>query len=56
MADMKNLLKKKKEILCPSPKVATYDLKPEMSAGDVSENVINEIKKDKFGFICLNFC
>jgi 2,3-bisphosphoglycerate-independent phosphoglycerate mutase len=26
-----------------------------MSAGDVSKNVINEIKKDKFGFICLNF-
>ena len=47
--------KKEERILCPSPKVATYDLKPEMSAGDVSENVINEIKKDKFGFICLNF-
>lgn len=47
--------KKEERILCPSPKVATYDLKPEMSAGDVSENVINEIKRDKFGFICLNF-
>jgi len=46
---------KEERILCPSPKVATYDLKPEMSAGDVSKNVINEIKKDKFGFICLNF-
>jgi len=47
--------KKEERILCPSPKVATYDLKPEMSAGDVSKNVINEIKRDKFGFICLNF-
>ncbi len=37
--------KKEKRILCPSPKVATYDLKPEMSAGEVSKNVIEEIKK-----------
>ena len=42
-------------ILCPSPKVATYDLKPEMSAEDVTKNVIIEMKKNKFGFICLNF-
>lgn len=42
-------------ILCPSPKVATYDLKPEMSAEEVAENVIIKIKKNKFGFICLNF-
>ena len=42
-------------ILCPSPKVATYDLKPEMSAEEVTQNVIAEIKKNKFGFICLNF-
>ena len=42
-------------ILCPSPKVATYDLKPEMSANEVTKNVITEIKKNKFGFICLNF-
>ena len=42
-------------ILCSSPKVATYDLKPEMNAEEVAENVIIEIKKKKFGFICLNF-
>ena len=42
-------------ILCPSPKVATYDLKPEMNAEEVSKNVIIEIKKNKFGFVCLNF-
>ena len=42
-------------ILCPSPKVSTYDLKPEMSAKEVTQNAITEIKKNKFGFICLNF-
>jgi 2,3-bisphosphoglycerate-independent phosphoglycerate mutase len=48
-------LKKEERILCPSPKVATYDLKPEMSAAEVTDNVMKEIYKDKFGFICLNF-
>jgi 2,3-bisphosphoglycerate-independent phosphoglycerate mutase len=42
-------------ILCPSPRVATYDLKPEMSASEITENVIFEIKKNYYDFICLNF-
>ena len=42
-------------IMCPSPKVATYDLQPEMSAFDVRDKVIAEIRKDKFDFICINF-
>lgn len=42
-------------ILIPSPKVATYDLQPEMSAFRVKDAVIAEIKKKKFDFICLNF-
>ena len=42
-------------ILVPSPKVATYDLKPEMSAYEVKDAVIKEIEKEKFDFICLNF-
>lgn len=42
-------------ILVPSPKVATYDLKPEMSAYEVKDAVIAEINKKKFDFICLNF-
>jgi len=42
-------------ILIPSPKVATYDLKPEMSAFEVKDAVVNEIKKRKHSFICLNF-
>ena len=46
---------KEERILCPSPKVATYDLKPEMSAAEVTDNIIKEINKKKFGFICLNF-
>jgi len=42
-------------ILCDSPKVATYDLKPEMSAGEVSSKFIDEINKKSFDFACLNF-
>jgi len=44
-----------KRILCPSPKVATYDLQPEMSAKDVEEAIIPELKKQETDFICLNF-
>jgi 2,3-bisphosphoglycerate-independent phosphoglycerate mutase len=42
-------------ILCPSPKVATYDLKPEMSANDIKEKIIPELEKKEADFICLNF-
>ncbi len=42
-------------IMIPSPKVATYDLQPEMSAYGVRDAVIREIGKGKFDFICLNF-
>jgi 2,3-bisphosphoglycerate-independent phosphoglycerate mutase len=42
-------------ILIPSSKVATYDLKPEMSACEVTERVVNEIEKDKYDFIVLNY-
>ncbi|HLP72680.1 MAG TPA: 2,3-bisphosphoglycerate-independent phosphoglycerate mutase [Bacteroidales bacterium] len=42
-------------VLVPSPKVATYDLKPEMSAYEVTDAVIKEIEKGKFDFIVLNF-
>ena len=41
-------------ILCPSPKVATYDLKPEMSAEEVTHNVIAEIKKNKSSPLACN--
>jgi 2,3-bisphosphoglycerate-independent phosphoglycerate mutase len=42
-------------ILIPSPKVATYDLKPEMSAIEVKDEVIKQIKERKYDFIVLNF-
>ncbi len=42
-------------ILCPSPKVATYDLQPEMSARDIRDKIIPELEKKSADFICLNF-
>jgi 2,3-bisphosphoglycerate-independent phosphoglycerate mutase len=42
-------------ILIPSPKVATYDLKPEMSAYEVKDAIVDALAKQKFDFICLNF-
>lgn len=42
-------------ILCPSPKVATYDLKPEMSAADIGDKIIPLLEKKDADFICLNF-
>lgn len=42
-------------ILIPSPKVATYDLQPEMSAPKVKDAVIDALNQQKFDFICLNF-
>ncbi len=42
-------------ILIPSPKVATYDLKPEMSAFEVTDKVIEEMDKQKYSLIVLNF-
>jgi 2,3-bisphosphoglycerate-independent phosphoglycerate mutase len=42
-------------ILIPSPKVATYDLKPEMSAPEVTEAVLKEIEAERFDAIILNF-
>jgi 2,3-bisphosphoglycerate-independent phosphoglycerate mutase len=42
-------------ILCPSPKVATYDLQPEMSAADIRDAIIPELNKKDVDFVCLNF-
>lgn len=44
-----------KRILCPSPKVATYDLQPEMSANDIKNAIIPELEKGEVDFVCLNF-
>ncbi|HEX6428375.1 MAG TPA: 2,3-bisphosphoglycerate-independent phosphoglycerate mutase [Niastella sp.] len=42
-------------IMIPSPKVATYDLKPEMSALEVTDAIVPEIEKETADFICLNY-
>lgn len=42
-------------ILVPSPKVATYDLQPEMSAPTLTEKVIEAVNSDKYDLIILNF-
>lgn len=44
-----------KRILVNSPKVATYDLQPEMSAYEVKDKIIAEIQENSPSFICLNF-
>jgi len=44
-----------KRIMVPSPKVATYDLKPEMSAYELTEKILPEIEAESSDFICLNY-
>jgi 2,3-bisphosphoglycerate-independent phosphoglycerate mutase len=44
-----------KRILIPSPKVATYDLKPQMSAYEVTDALLPELKNKTAEFVCLNF-
>lgn len=42
-------------ILVPSPKVATYDLQPEMSANEITDKLVPEIEKESADFIVLNY-
>lgn len=44
-----------RRLLCPSPKVATYDLQPEMSAASIADNIIPELRNGEVDFVCLNF-
>ena len=44
-----------RRLMAPSPKVATYDLKPEMSAYELTDLIIPEIEKESADFICLNY-
>lgn len=44
-----------KRILVPSPKVATYDLQPEMSAAGITEAIVKELESKWPDFVCLNF-
>jgi 2,3-bisphosphoglycerate-independent phosphoglycerate mutase len=47
--------KGEQRILCNSPKVATYDLKPEMSAFELTDALIPELEKGEVDFVCLNY-
>jgi 2,3-bisphosphoglycerate-independent phosphoglycerate mutase len=44
-----------RRIMIPSPKVATYDLQPEMSANELADAIVKEIEDNPADFICLNF-
>ena len=44
-----------RRIMIPSPKVATYDLQPEMSAAEVTDAIVREINSNPADFICLNY-
>lgn len=44
-----------RRLMCPSPKVATYDLQPEMSAYDIRDAIMRDIREHTPDFICLNF-
>ena len=47
--------KNENKILIPSPKVATYDLKPEMSAFEITDTLLKELDKDIYDVVILNF-
>lgn len=47
--------KGEKRVVINSPKVATYDLQPEMSAYEVRDQLIEELKSKKHDFVCINF-
>jgi len=42
-------------ILIPSPRVATYDLKPEMSAGEITKTLLEKLDENRYDFIVVNF-
>ncbi|WP_217603964.1 2,3-bisphosphoglycerate-independent phosphoglycerate mutase [Chitinophaga sp. GbtcB8] len=44
-----------RRLIIPSPKVATYDLQPEMSAFQIADTIVKEIDQKSADFICLNF-
>jgi 2,3-bisphosphoglycerate-independent phosphoglycerate mutase len=44
-----------RRLMVPSPKVATYDLQPEMSAHGIADSICDAMRNDPAGFICLNF-
>jgi 2,3-bisphosphoglycerate-independent phosphoglycerate mutase len=50
-----DVFKGEQRIMIPSPKVATYDMQPEMSAPGITDAIVTELKKGEVDFVCLNF-
>lgn len=50
-----DLFQGEERIMIPSPQVPTYDLKPEMSAFELTDRLVEEIEKDSFDFIVVNY-
>ena len=50
-----NPFKGEERIMIPSPKVATYDLQPEMSAIEVTDSICKKLNEGTLDFVCLNF-
>ena len=50
-----NVFEGENRIMIPSPKVATYDLQPEMSAIAVTDAIVSELEKGEVDFVCLNY-
>lgn len=44
-----------KRLMAPSAKVATYDLKPDMSANELTDLIVPELKKGEIDFVCMNY-
>ena len=55
MEEKKKQYEGEDRILVPSPKVETYDLKPEMSALEVTDKVVDAINSEKYDSIILNY-
>ena len=52
---LEDQFRREHRIIISSPKVETYDLLPEMSAEELTKNLIDELNKNKFDFICHNY-
>ena len=55
MAGRETSFEGEERVLVPSPKVATYDLQPEMSARGITEEVVKAIQSNQYSFVLVNF-
>src|SRR6476659_1723529 len=49
------IFEREQRIMAASPKVATYDLQPEMSANELTDKLLPELQKGHASFVCLNY-